>query len=114
MIIEALLTFLIVFFGGITVTLSVLVAKVFRDFSKRVNSIDSKRGKFKLANAVKWQLAGEAVIGLGTILFAVLTHFNLVASISTIDQSLIRLIMVLATSITTIHLWLIVYSLKRK
>ena len=105
---ETLFTFLIVLLGGITVLLSIIVAAAFRNFTKR-GSISSR-----LAHGIKWQLAGEAVIGAGTLIFALLAHFELLNSLSTLDQSMIRLIMFIATSVTTIHLWWIVISLKKK
>jgi hypothetical protein len=94
--------------GGLTVVLSIAVANVFRNFANRDGQ------SFKLAHAIKWQLAGEAVIGLGTLAFAILAHFQLLPGVSILDQSMIRLVMFLATSVTTFHLWWIIRFINLK
>lgn len=104
---ETVFTFIIVLLGGITVFLSIAVANAFRNFSERTGI------SARLAKGVKWQLAGEAVIGAGTLAFALLAHFELLDGISLLDQSMIRLIMFIATAVTTLHLWWIVTSLKK-
>ena len=105
--IETLFTFIIVLLGGLTVALSVVVANTFRNYSKYSGL------SFKLAHAIKWQLAGEAVIGLGTLAFALLAYYDQLGNVSTFEQSTIRLIMFVATSFTTLHLWWIVHNLKK-
>jgi hypothetical protein len=104
---DTFFTFIIVLLGSLTVVLSVVVATSFRNYSKHSGI------SFKLAHAIKWQLAGEAVIGLGTLAFAILSYFDLLGSVSTFEQSMIRLIMFVATSFTTLHLWWIVNTLKK-
>lgn len=109
MALETIFTFIIVLLGGLTVVLSVVVANAFRKFAA------SEGVSGKLAHAIKWQLGGEAVIGLGTLIFALLAHYDLLGtSIDTLEQSFIRFIMFVATSLTTAHLWLIVNALTNK
>lgn len=52
-----------------------------------------------------WQLAGEAVIGLGTLVFASAAHVGVLPDWPIEVQSGIRFIMFFATSITTVHLY---------
>ena len=105
---ETLFTLIIVSLGSVTVILSIIVANTFKNFAA-ASGLSSK-----LSHAIKWQLAGEAVIGLGTLIFAILAHYDLLNELSTIQQSTIRFIMFIATSVTTLHLWMIVHALKRK
>ena len=105
---ETLFTLIIVSLGSVTVILSIIVANTFKNFAA-ASGLSSK-----LSHAIKWQLAGEAVIGFGTLIFAILAHYELLGNLSTIQQSAIRVIMFAATSVTTLHLWMIVHALKRK
>ena len=106
---ETFFTFIIVFLGSVTVALSIFCATAFQNYAKGTNRIGRR-----LAGGIKWQLAGEAIIGAGTLAFALMAHFNLLgSSISTVEQSLIRLIMFAATSLTTVHLWWIVITMRK-
>lgn len=89
--------------GTLTVLLSLAVAVRFRKYGK---SLDGS-GK-QLSTALSWQLAGESVIGLGTLVFATAAHFGCLSSWSLEIQSSIRLVMFVATSVTTVHLWRVV------
>ena len=94
------LTTLIVVLGTATVILSCFVAFDFFKHHRRMTGT----GK-KLTHALMWQLLGEAVIGLGTLTFAVLAHTGQLQHISTNHQSLLRLALFLATAVTTWHLY---------
>jgi hypothetical protein len=105
-----MLTPFIVILGVATVVLSLVVA--FRFSCSRSRSQSSGDSE-DLTMALSWQLVGEAVIGFGTLIFAIFAHFNLLGGISDEIQSLIRLLMFAATSLTTIHLWRTVKRLQR-
>mgnify|MGYP003644160324 CR=1 FL=1 len=94
-----MLTLLITILGLVTVFLSVKVALKFRNYTS--NLIGDSKG---LTKALSLQLWGEAIIGLGTLVFAILAHLNMLSGISDDTQSLIRLLMFFATSTTTLHL----------
>ena len=87
--------------GIATVVLSAWVAIVFSRQHKNTKPGNSKRLTF----ALKWQLIGEAIIGLGTLIFATAAHFNWLPDWSSNLQSAIRFVMFAATSLTTFHLW---------
>ena len=93
------LTLSIFVLGSITVFLSLVVSAKFIQYRKNL------QGKpRKLADAVAWQLAGEAVMGIGTLIFSVAAFMGILSNIETSIQSMIRFIMFFATGFTTIHL----------
>lgn len=93
------LTLLIILTGASTVLLSIYVAGRFYKHQRKMQG-DSKA----LTGALMYQLVGEAVIGLGTLAFAVAAHTGHLPSISIEIQSALRLLMFMATSFTTWHL----------
>jgi len=97
--INYLMTLFIFVLGSITVILSVLVSIKFSSYKL---SLEGKAKK--LSSAVAWQLAGEAVIGFGTLVFSVAAFMGVLESWDLALQSFIRLVMFLATGITTLHL----------
>ena len=92
------MNFLIVIMGLATVILSIWAAVVFF----RASSIS--RNQRKLSTALAWQLIGEAIIGGGTLLFAVAAYYGFLQNLGGDIQSTIRLSMFAATSGTTLHL----------
>ena len=94
------LTLLIILTGASTVCLSIYVATRFYRHKRKMHG-DTKA----LTGALMYQLLGEAVIGLGTLLFAVAAHTGHLPKISIELQSTLRLLMFMATSFTTWHLW---------
>ena len=100
---DSLFTCAIFFLGAVTVILSIIVSHKFTRYCTRSHSS-------QLATAVAWQLAGEAVIGLGTLLFAGAAHLGALPDWPQWVQSWIRFIMFTATSTTTLHLF---FTLKR-
>jgi hypothetical protein len=95
-----MLTSTIFTLGLLTVVLSIVVASKFKAYSK-----DLAGQSNRLSTAISWQLAGEAVIGFGTLIFAAAAHFGWLDHWSIQVQSCLRLVMFLATSLTTVHLW---------
>ena len=95
------LTFLIVLLGTATVFLSVFVALSFREQAKHMRG-----GGFHLSRSLMWQLIGEGVLGLGTLGFAVLAYMGKLDQVPVYAQSILRLLMFLVTSLTTVHLYL--------
>ncbi len=95
-----MLTSTIFTLGLLTVVLSIVVASKFKAYSK-----DLAGQSNRLSTAISWQLAGEAVIGFGTLVFATAAHFGWLDHWSIEVQSCLRLVMFLATSLTTVHLW---------
>lgn len=61
-------------------------------------------GAEQLSNAISWQLAGEAVIGLGTLIFSAAAYLGVLEHWSIETQSAIRFVMFFATAVTTWHL----------
>ena len=100
------LTYMIVLMGAATVALSVYVALCF--FIKHVNMRGDGR---KLTGALVFMLVGEAILGLGTLAFAIAAHSGHLPHIPIQIQSLARLIMFAATSLTTLHLFMVIMAL---
>jgi uncharacterized BrkB/YihY/UPF0761 family membrane protein len=99
-------TTIIFLFGLLTVLLSLTVAIKFRNQSLKAVAEDSA----KLSSA--WQLVGEAVLGLGTLVFATAAHFEVLPEWSTETQSAIRGVMFAAAGATTLHLYLTISRLR--
>ena len=95
-----MLTLGIYLMGALTVLLSCVVAYRFYRQSR-----DLRGDSGHLSHALSWQLLGEAVIGLGTLVFAYSAHRGWLGHWSIELQSTIRFVMFLATSLTTIHLY---------
>lgn len=104
-----LMTAIILILGLATVILSCVTA---RFFYKHHVIRHSNSGSGRLANAIKWQLLGEAVIGFGTVIFAFAAHFGYLNDWSLMTQSTLRFIMFIATSVTTLHLLIVMMKLK--
>lgn len=102
------LTLLIVLMGLATVVLSTFVAWRFWHHHRGLKN-DGKR----LTIALFAQLLGEAVIGVVTLIFAYLAWSGKLVGVSIESQSVLRFVAFFATSITTIHLSLVVESLHR-
>jgi hypothetical protein len=86
--------------GSATVILSCYVAYEFFGHHKKM----SGSGK-QLTKALMWQLVGEAIIGLGTLMFAVAAHTGHLSNIALEFQSLLRFCLFFATALTTWHLY---------
>ena len=97
------MTLFIALLGLITVIISGYIASEF--FLVRRN-LDP--GVESLAGDLAWQLVGEAVMGLGTLAFALGAHFELLQYWPEWVQSSIRLAMFSVTAITSIRLLLTV------
>lgn len=102
------LTYIIVLLGTATVVLSIFVAVEFSLHKKNLNK-DSRR----LTHALQWQLLGEAVIGAGTLCFAMAAHMGYLPDWPVWFQSSLRFIMFAATSVTTLHLYKVVRFLNQ-
>lgn len=102
-----MLTLTIMLLGSLTVFLSLFAA---REFMKAAGSVDGSAKH--VSSAISWQLWGESVIGLGTLIFATAAHFDWLSSWSLAVQSGLRLTMFIATSVTTAHLCFVVVKLK--
>jgi len=101
------LTYMIVLLGSATVGLSLYVAYAFL-----VSHIKNQnRSGSKLTAALLFQLLGEAALGGGTLLFAVLAHTGHLPNVPVSIQSLMRLTMFAVTALTTIHLYMVVNQL---
>ena len=97
--IDFALTLAIFVLGFITLILSIVVSFKFNKYRKILE------GKPRaLSNAISWQLAGEAVMGLGTLIFSIAAFLGVLQDWDIRLQSIIRLTMFFATGITTIHL----------
>jgi len=100
------LTYMIVLMGAATVTLSIYVA--LRFFVKHVNMRGDGR---KLTGALVFMLTGEAVLGFGTLAFAIAAHTGHLPHIPIEAQSAARLLMFGATSLSTLHLFMVIMKL---
>ena len=102
------LTFLIVLMGASTIYLSVYVACKFRQQSRQLNN-----GSKKLSKALMWQLVGEACLGAGTLWFAVMAYTGKLPDVPVFLQSMVRVFIFSASSLTTIHLYLTTTRLEK-
>jgi sterol desaturase/sphingolipid hydroxylase (fatty acid hydroxylase superfamily) len=93
-------TLLIFIMGIATVVLSVVVSVKFASYSRELKNEDQG-----LSRAISLQLLGEAVIGLGTLVFATAAHFGWLPDWPLRTQSTLRFVMFAATSVTTYHLF---------
>ncbi len=93
------LTLAIFLLGIATVYLSILVAFKFAKYKSELCG-----GAYKLSNAISWQLVGEAIIGIGTLIFSAGAHYGWLKSWPIEFQSFLRFVMFFATSFTTFHL----------
>lgn len=93
--------------GIATVSFSIFVAISFFRGRRRLVSASARY----LSDAMWLQLAGEAVMGFVTIVFALGAHFGWLDSWSSELQSLMRFIMFSATSLTTWHLYRVVKTI---
>lgn len=103
-----LITFSIVVMGLATVILSVFVAYKFKQQAKHLTN-----GSGKLSTALMWQLIGEAALGAGTTVFAVGAYMNLLQDVPVIIQSCMRVFMFSASSLTTIHLYIVTSRIEK-
>jgi len=94
-----IITAAIFLMGVATVALSLAAAAIFQAHQKKAAGASKK-----LSVALKWQLVGESIIGLGTVLFSCAAHFGWLDFWSEEFQSSIRFTMFFATSTTTLHL----------
>jgi hypothetical protein len=97
-----IITTIIFILGIMTVILSIVASFKFCGYRRKLQGSSKK-----LSNAISWQLAGEAIIGLGTLIFASAAHYEVLPSWSIELQSLLRFIMFTATSLTTLHLMIV-------
>ena len=94
-----ILTFSIFTLGILTCVLSLFASGKFYAYKKSLTGSSKS-----LSNAVAFQLLGEMIIGLGTLIFAYSAHAGLLPNWSLEFQSLLRFVMFTATSLTTFHL----------
>lgn len=103
------LTLIIVLLGTATVVLSIFVAFKFRQHAQSMDG-DGMR----LSTALCFQLAGEAILGVGTLAFAVLAYLGMLPHVPIQVQSILRLIMFVASSFTTVHLYMVTSRIHSK
>ena len=97
---------MIVLMGAATVTLSIYAA--WRFYVKNVNMSGDGR---RLTGALVFMLVGEAILGLGTLAFAIAAHTGHLPHVPIEAQSAARLLMFGATSISTLHLFMVIMAL---
>lgn len=95
--------------GTATVVLSIVVAYLFCQQARGLGRGDS----WRLSNALSWQLCGEAIIGMGTLTFSFAAHKGWLNEWSIELQSALRFLMFLATSLTTLHLYITIKRIGR-
>lgn len=103
-----MLTITIIILGTLTVLLSLFAA---REFMRTAGNI--RVSASNLSVAISWQLWGESVIGAGTLIFAAAAHFGMLETWSIQAQNLLRLVMFFATSLTTLHLCMVIRKIKQ-
>ena len=101
-------TALIVIMGAATVVLSIFVAYKFKQQSRTLGKASGK-----LSLALMFQLAGEACLGAGTLWFAVMAYLGQLPDVPIFVQSMVRVFIFSASSITTIHLYLVTTRLEK-
>ena len=100
------LTYMIVLMGAATVALSLYVA--FKFFVRHITMRGDGR---RLTFALVLMLGGEICLGSGTLLFSILAHSGHLPHIALEIQSIARLIMFGATSLSTLHLYFVIATL---
>ena len=101
------LILMIALLGSATVALSAYVAISF--FVKHITMRGDGR---RLTRALTWMVLGELVLGVGTLCFAVLAHTGHLPMIPVEIQSIAILIMFGATSLSTLHLSMVISQFK--
>jgi len=104
----ATLTLLIVLMGASTVSLSVFVAIKFKQQARRLS-----RESGKLSIALMFMLIGEACLGAGTLWFAVMAYLERLPDVPLFMQSMVRVFIFSASSLTTVHLYLVTKRLEK-
>jgi hypothetical protein len=104
-----IITTIIFILGIMTVILSIVASFKFCGYRRKLQGSSKK-----LSNAISWQLAGEAIIGLGTLVFACAAHYEVLPSWSIELQSMLRFVMFTATSLTTLHLMIVLIKMERE
>lgn len=99
MIEHDVITGFIFLLGVLTLTLSIYSCVKFNAFSSKLSNSASK-----LSRAISLQLAGEAILGFGTLLFATAEFFGWLSGWSYEFTSSLRFVMFFATAFTTMHL----------
>ena len=109
----SIMTALIALMGVVTVALSMTVGLIFWRLRRLFEITDPqrRRDRQRLTIALAWQLFGEAVIGVGTLVFAIAAHRGWLPHWSIEAQSMLRVMMFLATGLTTLHLFRVVMDL---
>jgi len=103
-----IITLSIVIMGLATVILSVFVAYKFKQQAKHLTN-----GSGMLSTALMWQLIGEAALGAGTTAFAILAYKEALPDVPVMIQSAMRVFMFSASSLTTIHLFIVTARIER-
>ena len=85
--------------GLLTVYLSIFACIRFNNFRKGISKTASS-----LSAAISYQLAGEAIIGIGTLIFATAEFTGWSVDWDYGFKSFLRFVMFFATAATTLHL----------
>ena len=93
------MTLLILILGLISITTSMYAALLFLRYSRSLSG--KTRG---LTRAIAYQLWGEMVMVLGTLVFTIAAHFGWLPDWSITRQSSLRFLMFFTACATTVHL----------
>ena len=103
-----ILTNIIFILGIVTVLLSLIASKKFCSYRR---SLDGPPAT--LSNAVSLTLLGEAVLGLGTLIFATAAHYGVLPNWPIEVQSALRFVMLAGASGTTLHLMVVLNKIEK-
>jgi len=103
-----LMTHIIFILGILTVVLSCVASRKFCSYRKTLNGPPAK-----LSNAVSLTLLGEAILGLGTLIFATAAHYGVLPNWPIEVQSALRFVMLAGASGTTLHLMLTLNKIEK-
>lgn len=96
----------VIVLGLVTVVLALWVTRYFARAMP-----DKNQHSRHLSRALQFQLIGESIISAGTLLFAIATYIGVLEHWSIYFVSAIRVVMFVASGLTTMYLYRVVKSL---
>jgi len=98
---DHVISFITLLLGVATCALSISIAYIFH--SLKLHNAESAVSR--LADGIKWQIIGEAVLGAGTLVFTISAYTGHLPDWPIVLQNSIRIIMFFVAAFTTLKLY---------